>query len=118
MSDETKGRCPECGTRDDLGHEHRIGCRKGEPAPDCAVCGGEGITSEPGDCPACQGSGKEPAQGYGPVVLVSQEHRDRIALVPTAIRVARQVVAGQWEPTDHDARMFARALVALAEGRA
>ena len=75
---------------------------------DCAVCGGEGITSEPGDCPSCGGSGREPA------ALVSQEHRERIALVPTAIRVARQVVAGQWEPTDHDARMFARALVALA----
>ena len=49
------------------------------------------------------------------VGLASPEHRARIALVPTSIRVARQVVDGNWEPTGHDALMFARAIVAMAD---
>lgn len=32
-------------------------------APDCRACGGEGYGTEPGDCPVCQGSGKEPTSG-------------------------------------------------------
>lgn len=54
---------------------------------------------------------EEPTRG----VLVSEAHAQRVGLIPTAVGVARALLAGEREPTEVDHEMIARALVALAE---
>ena len=48
-------------------------------------------------------------------ILVSPKHQQKIALIPTSLRLAESVIKGTWVPQGGDALMFARALLALKE---